>query len=230
MFQTNHLVETLARIRRLGVQDLFFKFQLISVLVNVNRFGVGQDRLGFRVKGGHTALQEFGGQSVVVGQPHEIFALRKFEPAPEVPVDAAVYFAAIVMDAGIAFDEAATNLFSAVGGGVVRDDDLKIRIGLRERRLQGVLQIVVPVIDRHRNAYPGFAYRSFSSTPVRPIVRAQLAETLFRRQRQLAAVERLRILVGSRALDPAQAAGWPETYPQSAMPCCSGSGTRRRCI
>ena len=68
MFQTTHLAETLARIRRLGVQDLLFKFQLISVLVNVNRLGVGQDRLGFRVKRGHTALQEFGGQSVVVGQ------------------------------------------------------------------------------------------------------------------------------------------------------------------
>src|SRR6185295_15324352 len=86
-------------------------------------------------------------------------------PTAKVPVDAAVYFAAVVMDPGIAFHEAAANLFSAVGGSVVRNNDLKIRIGLREGCFHGILEVVVPVVDRHRNAYPGFLTAHFHRLP-----------------------------------------------------------------
>ena len=42
----------------------------------------------------------------------------------------------MVLHPGIAFDEAAANFFRTVGGGIVRNDDLKIHIGLRERGLR----------------------------------------------------------------------------------------------
>src|SRR6202158_1493413 len=75
------------------------------------------------------------------------------------------------MDTRIAQDEAAANLLGAIVGGVVRNDDLKIRVGLRQSRLQGVLQIVVPVVHRHGDAYPRLLTAHFPALHVLPIIR-----------------------------------------------------------
>ena len=85
----------------LPLQALFFIDQGLARVVDVYGFGYDQDNIGLSVQCGDAALQELRREPVIMGQPHEVFAVGEFRSATEVSVDATVHFIPAIPHPGI---------------------------------------------------------------------------------------------------------------------------------
>src|SRR5450755_108175 len=127
---------------------------MLALAVDLDSLGITQRHFGMAFENRDTLLQKLRLKLVVMSQKHEIVSGRESGGASEIPGDAAIRFAPVILETRIAGHVLAANRFRAVGRAVVREHHLKILEGLLEDGLQSFGEIIVAVVHRHPNAHP----------------------------------------------------------------------------
>ena len=114
--------------------------------------GVCQHHLRAHLHGLHAQLDVFRMEQVVVRRPLEVLPAGEMEALVEVRSCADIRRVAYIADPGVAGVPPAGDLLRPVGGGVVRDDQLEIRVGLAENRPNRLVEVGIPILDGQTDA------------------------------------------------------------------------------
>lgn len=153
--QTDIAASSLPPVARTLIHQMQVFVEVADNLASViNKFssGVSDKNGGVVVEDIHGALQKIGADKIVGRRPAKIVADGKFEAASVIARCAKVLSVAIIFYARISRGIRAAYLLAAVGGGIVGEDQLKVRIGLIKMGFDGFSQIHLAVVDRHGHA------------------------------------------------------------------------------
>ena len=103
----------------------------------------------------HAALQQVTGIEIIVGGHLEQLAPSLRDDEIVVWLQADVAWLTDIPDPGVPLPVVTANVRGAVGGSVVRNDQLEVLIGLAEQSLQRLGEQVPSVIDRKPETQPG---------------------------------------------------------------------------
>ncbi|MCS6877322.1 MAG: hypothetical protein NZP72_03375 [Geminicoccaceae bacterium] len=130
------------------MQDAAISADDLALLADVGDGAVAQHHPGIGIQNPNRLREIFGQETIVVGEPLEISAASESEGAVVIRRGTEIVLVAQVTHPPIRGGEVARNLGRAVGGSVVRDDQLPILERLRENRTDRFLEISFSVENR----------------------------------------------------------------------------------
>ena len=122
-------------------------------LIDQTHLAIGEHDPGIGVEGLHAPGEMLVVPDIVVGGPPEVLATRQMKGPVEVPGGTDVARVAVVADSGIGSGVAQHNLLGLVIGGVIADDDLEVREGLRDQGGQGLVEEAGAVAHRQADGH-----------------------------------------------------------------------------
>jgi hypothetical protein len=127
--------------------------KVAAVLVHILTQRVAQDDVGRLIENGEAMLQVIGGEVIVVSRPEKELSASEFRDAVVIRSEADVCGIAGITHARIGGCVGLANLLSAVGRGVVADDQLQIAIGLPKHTFNCLPEVFLSVINGKADAY-----------------------------------------------------------------------------
>ncbi len=114
--------------------------------------GVRQHHLRAHFQGFEAQLDVLGVEQVVVRGPLEVLAAGETEALMEVGCCADIRRVAYIAHPAVVGFPTEGDLLRAVGGSVVGDDQLEIRVGLAEDRPYRLVEVCLPILDGQPDA------------------------------------------------------------------------------